>query len=59
MRWERWDYSEGIVCLLTFAVKLLGMGTVFENGHFGSHFHFSLAVLVGVLDLETPTKRFC
>ena len=30
------------------------MGTVLENSHFGSRFHFSLAVL----DFETPTKQF-
>ena len=32
-----------------------GKGSVFENGRFGSRFHFSLAVL----DFETLTKRFC
>ena len=32
---------------------------VFENGRFGSRFHFRLAVLVGVLDFETPSKQFC
>ena len=30
--------------------------SVFENGRFGSLFHFRLAVLVGVLDFETPTR---
>ena len=34
----------------------VGMGTVFENSRFGSCLHFSLAVLVGVLDFETAFK---
>ena len=33
------------------------MGTVFENGRFGKRFYFWKAVLVGVFDFETPTKR--
>ena len=36
----------------------LGKGSAYEKGRFGSGFHFKLAVLVGVLDFETPTNGF-
>ena len=48
----------GVFVWQTWAL-ILGKGSVFENGRFGSRFHFRLVVLVGVLDFETPTKRFC
>ena len=48
-------YGTRATVALVYQLWQLGKGSVFENGRFGSGFHFWLAVL----DFETPTKRFC
>ena len=69
-RWRKWSWTnlfsglfvnlfEGRVQKKVFAVAVLRKDSVFENSRFGNCSHLRLAVLVGVLDFERPTKQFC